>query len=161
MLDHGGWRRATLQGCENQTKRHQIAALSFNLSLLMRTLFVSGIAKRRLAAPLEISLRSIRVIDRPLENLLGTLGVYLRALIPIINADAGRESWQFQNSVFRANSTGYWQVVLKRTTSSKARISKAKDVAANMFTKTMAPCQWRRRCISSKSLNKWTGFSNP
>ena len=36
VLDEGGMRRATLQGTENLTKRHKIAAACFNLSLLMR-----------------------------------------------------------------------------------------------------------------------------
>ena len=42
VLDEGGLRRATLQGTENLTKRHKIAAARFNLSLLMRTLLGVG-----------------------------------------------------------------------------------------------------------------------
>jgi transposase len=51
VLDHGGLRRATLRGCENLTKRYLIAALSANLSLLLRTLFGTGTAKQWLAKP--------------------------------------------------------------------------------------------------------------
>ena len=45
VLDEGGMRRATLQGTENLTKRHKIAAACFNLSLLMRTLLGVGTPK--------------------------------------------------------------------------------------------------------------------
>jgi hypothetical protein len=38
MLDHGGLRWATLRGCEKPTKRHYVAAMACNLSLLMRKL---------------------------------------------------------------------------------------------------------------------------
>jgi hypothetical protein len=30
MLDHGGLRRATLRGCEKLTKRHMVAAMTYN-----------------------------------------------------------------------------------------------------------------------------------
>ena len=49
VLDHGGLRRTTLRGCDNLTKRHLVAALSFNLSLLLRTIFGVGTAKQWLA----------------------------------------------------------------------------------------------------------------
>ena len=49
VLDEGGLRRATLQGTENLTKRHKIAAACFNLSLLMRTLFGVGTPKQWMA----------------------------------------------------------------------------------------------------------------
>lgn len=50
LLDHGGMRRATLRGKENLTKRHIAAALTYNLSLLMRKLFGHGTPKQWLAA---------------------------------------------------------------------------------------------------------------
>jgi transposase len=50
VLDHGGMRRATLRGCERLTKRHLVAAMSYNLSLLLRTLFGTGTPKQALAA---------------------------------------------------------------------------------------------------------------
>ncbi len=50
VLDHGGLRRATLRGCEKLTKRHMIAAMTYNLSLLMRSLFGIGTAKQAMAA---------------------------------------------------------------------------------------------------------------
>lgn len=66
VLDHGGLRRATLRGCENLTKRHLIAALSFNLSLLLRAIFGTGTAKQWLAGPLQAILRCLK----PLLTLL-------------------------------------------------------------------------------------------
>jgi transposase len=50
VLDEGGMRRATLQGKENLTKRHKIAAVCFNLSLLLRTLLGVGTPKQWIAA---------------------------------------------------------------------------------------------------------------
>jgi transposase len=50
VLDHGGMRRATLRGCENLSKRHLAAALTHNLSLLLRKLFGIGTPKQFLAA---------------------------------------------------------------------------------------------------------------
>jgi transposase len=50
VLDHGGMRRATLRGCENLSKRHLAAALTHNLSLLLRKLFGVGTTKQFLAA---------------------------------------------------------------------------------------------------------------
>jgi transposase len=49
VLDEGGMRRATLQGKENLTKRHKIAAACFNLSLLLRTLLGVGTPKQWIA----------------------------------------------------------------------------------------------------------------
>jgi transposase len=50
VLDHGGMRRATLRGCENLSKRHLAAALTHNLSLLLRKLFGVGTPKQFLAS---------------------------------------------------------------------------------------------------------------
>jgi transposase len=52
VLDEGGLRRATLQGTENLTKRHKIAAACFNLSLLMRTLLGVGTPKQWMREPI-------------------------------------------------------------------------------------------------------------
>ena len=49
VLDHGGLRRTTLRGCENLSKRHLVAALTHNLSLLLRKLFGVGTPKQFLA----------------------------------------------------------------------------------------------------------------
>ena len=54
VLDEGGLRRATLQGTENLTKRHKIAATCFNLSLLMRTLLGVGTPKQWMARALNL-----------------------------------------------------------------------------------------------------------
>jgi transposase len=62
VMDQGGMRRATLRGCENLTKRYLISALSFNLSLLLRTIFGTGTAKQWLAKPLHAFLRCLSVL---------------------------------------------------------------------------------------------------
>lgn len=96
VLDHGGLRRATLRGCENLTKRHLIAALSFNLSLLLRTIFGTGTTKQWLAGPIEIILRTIGALHRLLGALMGKLGMFLRAMIPVIGSAVRPQSCQLQ-----------------------------------------------------------------
>lgn len=49
VLDHGGVRRATLHDCQKLSKRHLVAATTFNLSLLRRRLFGVGTPKQALA----------------------------------------------------------------------------------------------------------------
>ena len=83
-------------GCENLTKRHLVAALSFNLSLLLRTIFVTGTAKQWLAGPPEIMMRWIDVIDRLLEASMRNLGILLRGSIPVVDSVAQRQNWQLQ-----------------------------------------------------------------
>jgi hypothetical protein len=39
-----------LRGCEKLTKRHMVAAMTYNLSLLMRSLFGIGTPKQAIAA---------------------------------------------------------------------------------------------------------------
>lgn len=46
VLDAGGMRRATLRGRENIEKRYKIAALGYNISLIMRTMFGIGTPKQ-------------------------------------------------------------------------------------------------------------------
>ena len=50
VLDHGGLRRTTLRGTENLQKRYVVGALTYNLSLLLRTLCGLGTPKQALAA---------------------------------------------------------------------------------------------------------------
>lgn len=83
VLDHGGLRRATPRGCENVTKRHLVATLSSNLSLLLRTIFGSGTAKQWLAGPLEVIMRWIDVIDWLLEASMRKLGIPLCGSSPL------------------------------------------------------------------------------
>jgi transposase len=77
LLDHGGMRRATLRGKENLTKRHIAAALTYNLSLLMRKLFGHGTPKQWLAA-------AFLCLWEGFMALLGSLGSFsaCRARIP-------------------------------------------------------------------------------
>jgi len=51
VLDHGGMRNATLRGTENLGKRHMVAVLTYNLSILLRKLFGVGTPKQFLAGP--------------------------------------------------------------------------------------------------------------
>jgi hypothetical protein len=96
MLDHGGLRRATLRGCENLTKRHLIAALSFNLSLLLRTLFGSGsgTAKQWLAGSFEFVLRCIGAINRLLKTLSAGWGRACQLFAFLTDPDADHPRWQ-------------------------------------------------------------------
>jgi hypothetical protein len=50
VLDHGGMRRATLRGKVNLSKRYVAAVLTFNLSLLLRTVMGIGTPKQWLAS---------------------------------------------------------------------------------------------------------------
>lgn len=54
VLDQGGMRRATLRGRENLSKRHQAAAMGYNLSILMRRCYGIGTPKQWLAAAAAI-----------------------------------------------------------------------------------------------------------
>ena len=49
ILDSGGMRRVTLRGRENIQKRYSIAALGYNLSLIMLTFFGAGTPKQHAA----------------------------------------------------------------------------------------------------------------
>ena len=50
LLDQGGMRRATLKGCEELSKRHVAAAMTYNLSLLMRATCGVGTPKQWMAS---------------------------------------------------------------------------------------------------------------
>ncbi|MEO7725355.1 MAG: transposase [Chthoniobacterales bacterium] len=73
LLDHGGLRRATLKGCENLSKRYLAAAMSFNLSLLLRTLFGIGTAKQWLAKGGSALWRVVRAMAAALSHLMTDL----------------------------------------------------------------------------------------
>ena len=75
VLDHGGLRRATLRGEENLTKRQLGAALTYNLSLLMRHLTGTGTPKQWLAG---------------VGRLLAGIFSRLRAIITIWRARIGQ-----------------------------------------------------------------------
>lgn len=70
VLDHGGLRRATLRGCEKLTKRHMVAAMSSNLSLLLRTLFGTGTPKQALAGARGLLAMACYRFWRPILRLL-------------------------------------------------------------------------------------------
>jgi transposase len=84
VLDHGGLRRATLRGCENLTKRYLIAALSANLSLLLRTLCGTGTAKQWLAKPWQAMVRQLDAFRTFLQSLLASLSPVSRSTIPML-----------------------------------------------------------------------------
>src|SRR5437870_2852919 len=69
MLDQGGLRRATLRGCEKLTKRHMVAAMTYNLSLLMRSLFGIGTPKQAMAASQARLIAACRWLSRLVSGL--------------------------------------------------------------------------------------------
>ena len=71
VLDHGGLRRATLRGRENLTKRQLGAALTYNLSLLMRHLIGHGTPKQWLAAVSGAVFKLLERISRVIARLSG------------------------------------------------------------------------------------------
>jgi hypothetical protein len=73
LLDHGGLRRATRRGCAKLTKRHLTAAVTYNLSLLMRTLFGVGTPKQAMADAHHRLLAALRTISRLFSALTFTL----------------------------------------------------------------------------------------
>ena len=75
LLDHGGLRRATLKGCENLSKRYLAAAMSFNLSLLLRTLFGIGTTKQWLAQRGSALWHAFGALAAALDHLLTGLFV--------------------------------------------------------------------------------------
>jgi transposase len=70
LLDHGGLRRTTLRGCEKLTKRHMTAAMTYNLSLLMRTLFGVGTPKQAMAGARKRLFAAFRAGSRSVLRLL-------------------------------------------------------------------------------------------
>lgn len=81
VLDHGGLRRATLRGCEKLTKRQMAAAMTYNLSLLMRTLFGVGTPKQAMAGARPRLMAVLRTLYRlfcPLASTLSPLPALCR-----------------------------------------------------------------------------------
>lgn len=72
VLDHGGLRRATLRGVENLTKRQIAAAMTFNLSLLMRKTFGFGTPKQWVAQSVLRLVRQISCLKLYLGHLTRT-----------------------------------------------------------------------------------------
>ena len=96
MLDHGGLRRATLRGCENLTKRHLVAALSFNLSLLLRTIFGTGTAKQWLAGTLQAILRCVTSLGRLIRTLWEPMVKTCHVLQIFIESKREHQRWQLR-----------------------------------------------------------------
>ena len=94
VLDHGGLRRATLRGCENLTKRHLVAALSFNLSLLLRTIFGTGTAKQWLAGPLQAILRCVTSFGRLIRTFWAQMVKTCHVLKISIESEREHRRWQ-------------------------------------------------------------------
>lgn len=94
VLDHGGMRRATLRGCENLTKRHLIAALSFNLSLLLRTIFGTGTAKQWLAGPRQAFLRCVTSFGRLMRTFWALLEKTCHIWQTFIESKYKYQKWQ-------------------------------------------------------------------
>lgn len=84
LLDHGGLRHATLRGCEKLTKRHLAGAMSYNLSLLLRTLFGAGTPKQTLAGARHLLAGALDRLWHSLERLWRPLPSLLRALMHLM-----------------------------------------------------------------------------
>ncbi len=78
MLDHGGLRRATLRGCEKLTKHHMAAAMTYKLSLLMRTLFGIGTPKQAMAGARKRLFAAFQTVSRIVLRLLWLICHWLR-----------------------------------------------------------------------------------
>jgi transposase-like protein DUF772/DDE family transposase len=76
MLDQGGLRRATLRGCEKLTKRHMVAAMTYNLSLLMRSLFGIGTPKQAMAASQARRIAACRWLSCLARRLLSRIAAF-------------------------------------------------------------------------------------
>jgi transposase len=70
VLDHGGLRRATLRGTEKLSKRLILAAMTHNLSLLLRQQTGIGTAKQALAAAMAFVLRLWTVFGAWLRDVM-------------------------------------------------------------------------------------------
>lgn len=73
VLDHGGLRRATLRGTEKLSKRLILAAMTHNLSLLLRQQTGIGTAKQALAAAMAFVLRLREVLGAWLRDVMRSL----------------------------------------------------------------------------------------
>lgn len=86
VLDHGGLRRTTLRGKEKLTKRHWVAAMTHNLSLLMRHLIGVGTPKQALAKGFAGVFQALlylwRWIFAPQRALRAASGVFASILQP-------------------------------------------------------------------------------
>ena len=80
LLDHGGLRRATLRGEANLSKRYLMGAFTFNLSLLLRTLFGLGTPKQWLAASKRAGAAFWRAVAAGLPLFLAAVRPSLHAL---------------------------------------------------------------------------------
>ena len=79
VLDHGNLRRATLRGTEKLSKRHLVAAMTHNLSLLLRHETGIGTAKQALAAAAALVCALMEWIWRALNPMrtLPDLGTHI------------------------------------------------------------------------------------
>ena len=73
FMQRHGLRRATLRGCEKLTKRHMVAAMTYNLSLLMRSLFGIGTPKQAMAASQARLIAACRWLSRLVRHLFSRI----------------------------------------------------------------------------------------
>ena len=108
VLDHGGMRRATLRGRDNLSKRHQVAAMGFNLSLLMRKCFGIGTPKQWLAAAAAV----LAWIFERIRSLWSTIGTHWnmnpKNLLhsPLFPTGVGALAWSVPYNKISRFSTG-------------------------------------------------------
>src|SRR5258706_7452195 len=98
VLDAGGMRRATLRGLDNLSKRHQIAAASYNLSQLLRHLHGVGTPKQWVALLFGVIIHLLRSLLRRWQALvspehhLSSINPHHQASLSAAPAGANRRS---------------------------------------------------------------------
>jgi transposase len=76
VLDAGGMRRTTLRGRENVQKRHSIASLGYNLSLVLLTVFGVGTPKQAIAGATAAGFSAFSRVAYAVHALLRHLCAY-------------------------------------------------------------------------------------
>jgi len=105
VLDHGGMRRATLRGCENLSKRHLAAALTHNLSLLLRKLFGVGTPKQFLASGKALLATFGRLLRHYFQLTVAVLSTF-RKTTSRHHASAVSYGSSLSTTAFSSSSTG-------------------------------------------------------
>ena len=108
VLDHGGMRRASLRGRGNLTKRYVGAALTFNLSVLLRAVFGVGTPKQWLAGAPTAALAFVYFILAALRQVLRSRTTHWLFSRP----SRMHNLFQLYRSLMRIQKSGYFDRLL-------------------------------------------------
>jgi len=108
VLDHGGMRRASLRGRGNLTKRYVGAALTFNLSVLLRAVFGVGTPKQWLAGAPTAALAFVYFILAALRQVLRSRTTHWLFSRP----SRMHNLFQLYRSLIRIQKSGYFDRLL-------------------------------------------------